>query len=569
MENVIEALDPGLLDFVMRTAVPDQICAELAEALADVSSGQELLEEVRQRDLFLRSVDDDLRWFRYHALFADFLRDRLVRRHPGLLEQLHLTASEWFAQRDMFGEAVDHALAAEAPERAMALVEGHGEELIERARNATFLGLVAKLPRSLTGREPRLQVLIAWASISLQRPTDAFTALDRADATLAAAPTGDAGVANIRLEVALARTAVTLVVDRAAAVPESVLALARGPIRPFLAHGLATAAMMSALYRFDFEDVYRWHRWLEPYRDRGPGPYGVLYSDCVAGIAAYQQLDVEAAESYCRTALRLALETGQQSDATRLASALLGELLYEKGQFIEAEELLTSGLRPEGGVVEFLLAAYGTGARLAAVRGDLEMAYEWLGEGAKIAANRSLSRLSARMVNERVRLGLPIADGDRMVLEQVGPYFAHPDAPSAAVSELTHDSAIRLLLAEGTQEASERACRKAEEMVRGIVAQTRPRALLSAQLLHGCCLVAAGQMVQAAEVLEQPLTRCAEQGLVRVVVDSGRRLQPVIETLSGATTSAAMRSFLRQVLAEFEQVLPNRSRNVDAHPRHS
>ncbi|MFE2995748.1 protein kinase [Nocardia sp. NPDC059246] len=563
MENVIGALEPGILEFVMRTSVPEQICSELAEALTDVDSGQEMLEEVHRRDLFLRSVDDDLRWFRYHGLFADFLRRRLVDKHPRMLERLHLTASEWFASHDMTAEAVDHALAAGDPDRAVRLVAERAEELMECSRNATFLGLVDKLPSSLTALDPKLQVYIAWANIGPQRPAAAIAALDLADRALAAGDMDDDERTRTQLEASLARTAVSLVVDRPVTVPEPVLARIEAPVRPFLAQATAVTASVSALYRFDFSEVARWHRWIEPYRTRTHGPFAITYCDCVAGLAAYEQLDIAAAESHYRTALELALQSGVRSHATRLAGALLGELLYEKGQFVEAEQLLDAGLSPEGGAVEFLLATYGTGARLAAVRGDMEALHRRLNEGDRIAENLSLPRLAARMVNERVRLGLGISDTDRESLEHIAPYTVQPNALRAVTAELAHDSAIRLLLAEHpTPEAVDLACRRSERLVSEISRQNRPRALLQAQLLHGCCLSARGRTADTAELLAPVLARCADAGLVRLVVDSGCRLQPIVESLYGSSGSESRppRSFLRQLLAEYAQVLPDRSR---------
>ncbi|WP_329406862.1 protein kinase [Nocardia vinacea] len=559
MENVVDALEPNQLEFVMRTSVPERINSELAEALTGVSHGQDMLEQVRQRDLFLRSMDDSLRWFRYHGLFADFLRDRLIRLHPGLLEELHLTASRWFAAHDMLTEAVDHALAAGAAQLACDVVADHAEELLEQSRTATFLGLAGKLPSSFTTSNLRLQVQLAWANVSVQRPGAATAALDRANAALAAVPHDDDVSAGLRFEVKLARVATALVTDQST-VFDPELAQGRDSLRPFLAHSLAVVAMVSALYRFDFAEVRQWHRWIEPFRDRTRGPFGVMYCDCCAGIAANELLDIGAAESDFRTALRQASQTGGQSQATRLAGALLGELLYEKGQFIEAEELLAAGLGLEGGAVEFQTASYGTGARLAAVRGDPETMHERLDEGAKVATNLGLPRLAARIVNERVRLGLPITEADRRDLEQLEPYSAHFDHSSAVTAELSHDSAIRLLLAEGTEASAEQARRRAERLVHVIATQDRPRALLTAELLYGCCLSAVGRTAQAAKHLEPTLRRCAEHGLVRLVVDSGRQLQPAIETIYGATTSEHQpeRPFLRQVLAEFEQALPKR-----------
>ncbi|MEU1205254.1 protein kinase [Nocardia sp. NPDC005825] len=559
IENVIDGLEPDLLDFVLRTSVPERVNADLAVALTGVGSGQDMLERVRQRDLFLRGIDDDLRWFRYDRLFADFLHDRLTRLQPGLLEELHRKAAEWFAAHDMLIEAVDHALAAGAPEFAVAVVADHAELLMEQSRMATFLGLVAKLPSALITADPRLQLHIAWANIAVQRAPAALAALDRVDMALAAEPGAEDRSAEVAFEVRLAHAATELITDRPVTVPEELLAQVRDSVRPFLAHALAVVAMVSALYRFDYPDVRRWYRWIEPIRDRARGPFGPVYCDCIAGSAAYEQLDIAAAETAYRTALRFALSSGAESYVTRLASALLGELLYEKGQFVEARELLSAGSTLEAGAIEFLTASCGTGARLAAVRGDLDAVCERLDQGAELATNLALDRLAARVLNERVRLGLPISDEDRDRLQRLAPYVPQPDARAAITAELSHDSAIRLLLAEGTDAAAEQACRRAEQMVNGIRAQDRPHALLNAELLYGCCLAAAGRSAQAAQQLAPALTRAAELGLVRLVVDAGPQLRPVIETLTGATVSTpeSVRLFLRQVLAEFERTVPS------------
>lgn len=556
MENVVGALEPAMLDFVIRTAVTDTICGDLAQALTGVRSGQEQLEEVRRRDLFLRSIDDELRWFRYHALFADFLRRRLVRQHPGLLEHLHLTASSWFAAHEMVTEAVDHALAAGAAEQAKQLVQEHADTLIEDSRMATFLGLVKKLPAEITVADPQLQLSVAWANISLQRPTATRIALDRVDAALATAATDDPGTSDLRVEADVARAAEYLVTDRFKDFPDAAVAWLQQPVRPFVASVAATTAEAAAYYRFDFAGARRWHAWAEPYRTCINGLAGVVYGACIAGQAAVEQLDIAQAESLFRSALTLARNTGSQSHATRLASGLLGELLYQKGQYAEATELLTPGTGVATGAVEFLFATYGTGARLAAVRGDLDAARQRLDEGQTVAENIALPRLTARVVNERVRLGLPITDDDRQTLEQLPAYHRQPNHPLAVTAELTHESAIRLLLARQSADAAERAVVAAEQIVAEIRTQPRPRALLQAQLLYGGCLSVTGRTDQAIACLTPVLARCAELGLVRMAVDSAPALAPVVDALLAAPEAPGQppQAFLRQILNEIDGI---------------
>ncbi|WP_433191873.1 protein kinase domain-containing protein [Nocardia sp. CA-107356] len=553
MENVVETLEPDVLEFMMRTSVTDTICGDLAEALTGAQSGQEMLEDVRRRDLFLRNIDDDdLRWFRYHGLFADFLRRRLIRQQPGTIERLHAIASRWFAEHDMLAEAVDHALAADAPDRAMRLVEEHADTLIENSRMASLLGLVGKLPSSIAESSPRLQLAVAWANIPLQRPAAAHIALERVE-TVLASPSGADDATDLRFEADLVRVAESLVTDRFQDLPESVVTRLQSPVRPFLAHVAAGIAAGAALYRFDFDAVHRWHDWATPYRVRASGPFGVVWSDCIAGMAAVEQLDIADAERAFRAALQLALRTGSRSNATRQASALLSELLYQKGQFIEAGELLESGHGIAAGGVEFLLANYGTGARLAALRGDLPGADQRLTEGQRLAKDLALPRLSARIVNEQVRLGLPISAAERDALDRLPPYRRQTNQLLSNVAELAQDSAIRLLLARRTPATARSATDRAAQLLHEIDQQPRPWAALHARLLYGCCLVASEHTAQAIEQATPALAQCARLGLVRVVVDSGPSIAPVIEALSEVPEQSGLpRPFLQQLLGEIE-----------------
>ena len=86
-ENVFDTLEPDVRDFLQTTSITERTCGGLASVLAGATNGQAMLEQVEQRGLFLQQVDDDPNWFRFHQIFAEFLRRRLERDHPDRVER--------------------------------------------------------------------------------------------------------------------------------------------------------------------------------------------------------------------------------------------------------------------------------------------------------------------------------------------------------------------------------------------------------------------------------------------------------------------------------------------------
>ncbi|TQC47308.1 protein kinase [Rhodococcus sp. WS4] len=546
-ENVLTSLEPDLLDFLLATSVTERISGGLASTLTGSSHAQARLEEIENRDLFLRRLDEDGEWFRYHHLFAEFLRRRLERDQPDRVGELHHRASHWFGEHHLLSEAVDHALASDDSDLAVKWVEREGMQLVEQSQMATLIGLIDKLPPQQVIAHPVLQIALAWSHVLLHHPApSALRALDRAEASLTQHTRSDEDPTALLIEASLVRGVVELFADRSDTLSERISHCLERPesVRPFVASGAANVASFEAIYRFDFAAARRWQEWATPYNQQTSGPFSVLYGYCFAGIAAHEQLDISVAEKYFRMALRLAQQSGGgQTYATRVAGAILGDLLYEQGHVPEAEVLLDAShtLRSEGGIVDFMLATYGTGSRIKALRGDLGAAYRLLDEGAEIADMLTLPRLAARIRNERIRLALAdpsVLDEHPRWVQTVPRDSADPAARTSGIDlitqELHEDSDIRLLLHAASptdQKASATACRRSQAMVERISRQSRPKALLRARLLHCACLFAAGRTSEAKECVIPALALCADRELPRVVLDAGPAVAEVVASL--------------------------------------
>ena len=79
VEEVLVQQPESIQTFLLRTSILDRMCGPLCDAVlpASATSGQETLEYLEHANLFIVPLDNERRWYRYHHLFGDLLRQRL------------------------------------------------------------------------------------------------------------------------------------------------------------------------------------------------------------------------------------------------------------------------------------------------------------------------------------------------------------------------------------------------------------------------------------------------------------------------------------------------------------
>lgn len=76
-------------------------------------------------------------------------------------------------------------------------------------------------------------------------------------------------------------------------------------LEPWTLSVAASAAAFLAIYRFEFDRASEWQNWAAPYQQQVSGTFSLMYSHCLTGLAAREQLDIAAAERSFRTAWTL------------------------------------------------------------------------------------------------------------------------------------------------------------------------------------------------------------------------------------------------------------------------
>lgn len=173
VEEVLHQQPESVQTFLLRTSILDRMCGPLCDAvLLDPStSGQETLQSIEHANLFIVPLDNERRWYRYHHLFADLLRQRLPQsatgHEGGGIAELHIRASIWYEDNGLEIEAFHHSAAAHDIERTARLMEGKakGMPLYFRGVVTPVLNWLASLPTTVLDARPSLWVSYASASL--------------------------------------------------------------------------------------------------------------------------------------------------------------------------------------------------------------------------------------------------------------------------------------------------------------------------------------------------------------------------------------------------------------------
>jgi LuxR family maltose regulon positive regulatory protein len=198
-EEVLQYQPASVQTFLLRTSILDRLCGPLCDAVVRDSSasGQATLEYLERANLFIAPLDDERRWYRYHHLFADLLRQRLQQSNhssPGnagaLSEEhddaaeLHRRASQWYEDHGFELEAFHHAAAANDVERAARLMEGGRMPLQFPGVVTALLNWLASLPKAVLDAMPVLWVRYASLLVTTGHVTGVEEKLHAAEAAL-------------------------------------------------------------------------------------------------------------------------------------------------------------------------------------------------------------------------------------------------------------------------------------------------------------------------------------------------------------------------------------------------
>jgi LuxR family maltose regulon positive regulatory protein len=151
--------------FLRRTAVLDQLCGSLCDAVLESSDAAGQLRRLEAASLFVIPLDRHRQWYRYHALFREFLIGELRHTEPGLMMTLHQRAADWYEANGSPALALEHLLETTDWDRSVRLATA----LTLPTYNAGQMSTVQRWYRAIGDarieRYPPLAVLRCWETV--------------------------------------------------------------------------------------------------------------------------------------------------------------------------------------------------------------------------------------------------------------------------------------------------------------------------------------------------------------------------------------------------------------------
>ncbi|WP_160150902.1 AAA family ATPase [Microbacterium timonense] len=161
-------LPDDMQSFLRRASVLDQLSAASCNAVLGIEDSRARLHELEAANLFLVAMDRRRGWFRFHALFREFLMIELERAEgAAVVADLHRRAAAWHEEHGASAQAVEHLLWAGETERAAERIAELGLPMYQRGEVSTVKRWLSELGETLVRGYPPLVVSMTWTALLL------------------------------------------------------------------------------------------------------------------------------------------------------------------------------------------------------------------------------------------------------------------------------------------------------------------------------------------------------------------------------------------------------------------
>jgi LuxR family maltose regulon positive regulatory protein len=555
-------------------------------AVSEQRNSQAILEALDAANLFIVPLDNERRWYRYHQLFSDLLRQRLLQNPPplvqgatvpkgepvlsslqgtkrGVVAELHSRASVWYEQNGFPDEAIEHALRGEDLERAAQMIETHADNIWQFGVLAKLRRWLDEIPAEVIYSRPHLCILDAGNLLITGQADEAERRLQAVQQALGRGAFYESDTEPGETDQPLVSIN-TKLLGRAAVIQSHLLSY----------QGDATGAIQRARRALELlpqsDTIWRWSAFdslgtvycaideesayqvrldaLEACKATG-NAYMIVFASLRLVVTLRDLGRLEQAMEICQQQLKLANENGlSQTALVGWLYTLWGEILAERGELGSALQMANKGvaLAARGKDVTLRGSSYLCLIRVLYSKGELDTVKEIIQELKNPTLKQGLSPwIEVQLAAWRARIDLAqnkLAPARRWAEE----IELDINGELTPIHDFDYVVLARVYIAQGRLGE---AARLLQRLFEAAEAGERISKLIEILMLQALTSQAKGNTIQALNLLERALTLAEPGGFVRIFVDEEG---PMAELLCAAASRGMMPHYVAALLAAFD-----------------
>jgi LuxR family maltose regulon positive regulatory protein len=539
LDDVVGRLPESTVQFLLKTSILEFFNEDLCNHVVGTRESGKEIRNLAAQSLFIFSLDDEQKWFRYHHLFSSLLLRMLHERAPESVGDLHRKASDWYARHNYVDIAFSHAIRAEDWYGAARILDASCNNLFYTGKHSALSKWWNEIPAEVRAEFPRLQLEIAWMIILEWRFADALKIIRSVEEKVASWKAEERDVDDLDAVSTIIlhrKMMLALFSDDMPTVEKLVLEpLHDFPSEdPYLRGTLENCLIYARREMFRLDNVDKMDRWARDFFKKSGSKFVLVWHESILAPTYHLRGDTELAEQALLNAIEIAeYVDGPCTPLQSMPGMLLAEIKYEANE-VDAAEALIGRLGEQAdkqGFVDHLAAYYVTKSRLLQRGDELDEAGRVIAEGRALAEFRGFPRLVHRLDYESVRLAARA--GDLAFLEE-------------AVAR-TREPAVKRRLTPGQHSISsdeqivlrwQLACRQlgnakdAIDVLKRWAAFTADRGAVRSEVRFlvalAQCLKAVGDDGEALRKMRLAVQKAVKPRFIRSFVDDG---EPVLELL--------------------------------------
>lgn len=544
-DEILEHLPGDVQAFLLNTSILTRLCGPLCDVVTCGTHGQAILEQLEKANLFVIPLDNERHFYRYHHLFGEILRARLLQSNPGLVPVLLKRAAGWSEQNGQLEDAVFYLQAAKDDQGLAQLIDQNALACIKAESGPLLRKWVQLLPQKIIRSRPWLCILSAWWHASRAELAESAHLLDQAEELIRQQAPTDQTAEMLGTIYALRTEILHTQGDVAATIEMAHRALEL--LDPANQSSRASANYSLGWAYFASGDLVRAEQACNEFFSQPSKALNYRYYAIIAtsrcGVLAIRGRLQQAINQYRQAIQHMQANGIEQFNLSGIVYQSLGMLLYQTNDLEAAGTLILEGLAHNrrwgnlnaicGGLIDLATLRIGQGDLIGAESAIDEVRQTLKGFSPYVEVSKSFL---ACKVHYSLAKG-DIAGAVRLV-EENG--LANIDTLSFW-DEADHMLMARILIAQDkvlpANDLLSRLSMSAEE-------GGRNGRLIDILKLRALALRALGKNIEAVNAVNKCLSLAAPEGYVRTFIDEGTRMANLLEWALPRLSNSEYASFL-------------------------